>query len=183
MRPGERALARRYAAAFVAAAGAGSADGRASREDQAVKDLAAAAERVAPEEACFRDPRRSMEEKQARLKSLAGQISAVTLRFLHLLLENKRLGLLSAAALESSRVLDDQRGILRAYASAAAPLGAGQEESLRRGLERLSGRKIVLSTRVDEEVLAGVEVRAGDWVLDASLRGRMKRLRESLTAG
>ncbi|MFA6030051.1 MAG: ATP synthase F1 subunit delta [Elusimicrobiota bacterium] len=177
MKPGERVLARRYAAAFVAAAA------RTGVEEQAVAELSAAARGLSGALAGFRHPRRTHAEKRQELGRLAGSVSAVTLRFLELLLEKKRIDLLPASAVEAAIVLDERRGILRGKARTAAPLPPEAAGTLAAGLSRFTGRKVVLETETDEDLIAGASVRAGDWVLDGSLRGRLKRLSENLSKG
>jgi ATP synthase F1 delta subunit len=47
-------------------------------------------------------------------------------------------------------------------------------------IERQTGRKVELASRVDEEILGGIVLQVGNMVLDASIRSRLEKLRKSV---
>jgi F-type H+-transporting ATPase subunit delta len=47
----------------------------------------------------------------------------------------------------------------------------------------MTGRQVDLTVVIDPELIGGVAVRIGDRMIDASVRGRLRRLRERLVAG
>ena len=47
-------------------------------------------------------------------------------------------------------------------------------------IERQTGKKVELASRVDEEILGGVVLQVGNMVLDASIRSRLEKLRKSV---
>jgi F-type H+-transporting ATPase subunit delta len=47
----------------------------------------------------------------------------------------------------------------------------------------MTGRTVDLRVEVDEALIGGLTVRVGDTLYDASVRGRLERLRERLVAG
>ena len=47
----------------------------------------------------------------------------------------------------------------------------------------MTGRTVDLRVEVDESLIGGITVRVGDTLYDASVRGRLERLRERLVAG
>ena len=98
----------------------------------------------------------------------------------HVLAGNKRLGVLGdvqeqfeVRKAEEERVLDVE--VVTAY-----ELSAEQSEKLRSALQRKFDREVNLTGRVDESVIGGAVIRAGDTVIDASLRGRLDKLAETL---
>ena len=48
-------------------------------------------------------------------------------------------------------------------------------------IEKASGRKVDATQRVDPELIGGLVLQAGSMRLDASVRGRLDRLRTELT--
>jgi F-type H+-transporting ATPase subunit delta len=47
-------------------------------------------------------------------------------------------------------------------------------------IERQTGKKVELASRVDEEILGGIVLQVGNMVLDASIRSRLEKLRKSV---
>lgn len=174
----ERVLARRYAAAFVLAASAAKEGAQ-----TAVSELERAGGLLRARMSSFRHPRLSGDEKKALLAKTVGRPASKTaLRFLELLIDKKRFGLLPRIVEKAGKVLDERNGVLRALARCAHPLAPQEMESLKARLSRFSGKRVELEARVDESLLAGVSVRLGDWVLDGSLRGRLRRMGDTLKA-
>ena len=77
------------------------------------------------------------------------------------------------------RLAADKRGIAKAHVRTAAPLSAGRAEDAGPSLKIFAGKDIELEIKEDPELIGGVAVKIGDWVLDSSLRGQLRRLRES----
>ncbi len=61
------------------------------------------------------------------------------------------------------------------------------DSRLDRGIDRLAnddaGRDVRMTADVDPELIGGLVVRVGDQLIDASVRGRLERLRDQLVAG
>ena len=47
-------------------------------------------------------------------------------------------------------------------------------------IEKQTGRKVELASRVDDEILGGLVLQVGNMVLDASIRNRLEKLRKSV---
>jgi F-type H+-transporting ATPase subunit delta len=99
------------------------------------------------------------------------------------LVARRRAGLVPAIAAEYRRLLDRDRGIVTALVTSAAPLSADQAAAVQAHVESMTGTAVSLSTEVDPALLGGLTVRVGDRLLDASIRGRLERLRSQLLAG
>jgi len=173
LRLSDRSLALRYATAFVLAAG--------QDADRSVPELLRAQQALAPAMAFFRHPRLSSEQKKGLLAKALGEVSRTTRRFLELLIDKKRFGLLAQVAEDAGKVLDVRRGLLRADVRSAQALSEDELKALRERLGAFSGKSVELGVKVDAELLAGLSVRLGDWVLDGSLKGRLRRIRRRLT--
>lgn len=177
MKASDRILASRYAnALFEAAMSAG-------LEERVAEDLAAAQEVAAHPEAAvaLKTPRIGAADKKAIIDGVLGNVcSELALRFLQLLLDRKRFDLLSAAADSYRRLLGRLRRVSQAEARCARPLDPGLRAGIKAMLEAFQGGKVDLDEDVDPELLGGVVVRMGDWVMDASLRGELGRLERAL---
>ncbi|MBI5625398.1 MAG: ATP synthase F1 subunit delta [Elusimicrobia bacterium] len=178
MRSSDQILASRYARAlFEAASASKTADAVAGELDLA-GEVAAHPDAAA----VFKTPRLGTAEKKKLFRDLLGaRASAVTLRFVDLLLERKRLDLLGAAALSYGKFLAEGRGTAKAVVGAARKPSEADLEAIRRRLEAFVGLKVELEVRSDPALLAGVLVRLGDWVLDSSLAGQLERLKRRIS--
>lgn len=70
--------------------------------------------------------------------------------------------------------------VLKVTLRTAVPVEAAQGDALRAALERRFGRKIELDTVIDESVVGGALIDAGDVVIDGSVRGRLERLSHAI---
>ena len=100
-----------------------------------------------------------------------------------LLVQRGRIEILPAVAAEFKRLLDRRRGIVVAVVTSAAPLTGDETVALRDKLAEMTGDTVELTVRVDEALIGGLTVRIGDQLLDASVRGRLERLRTQLVMG
>jgi F-type H+-transporting ATPase subunit delta len=102
--------------------------------------------------------------------------------FLRALADNRRLGVLPeiAAQYEVLRALVEN--VLDVEVIAAMEVNAAQADRLSRALKTRLGRDIRLHTRIDASLIGGAIVRAGDLVIDGSLKGRLERLASAVTA-
>jgi len=66
--------------------------------------------------------------------------------------------------------------------TSAAPLDEAQQGSLTAALERRLGRTVRLQCATDPTLIGGAVLRAGDLVIDGSLRARLERIAYDLTA-
>ena len=99
------------------------------------------------------------------------------------LADRSRLELLPAIVAEYQRLLNRERGIASALITSATELSAEEQRALEERLRQMTGSDVELDVRVDEELIGGLTVRIGDRLLDASVRGRLERLRDELVAG
>ena len=64
--------------------------------------------------------------------------------------------------------------------TSAAPLSDEQLAKISAAMEKRLSRKVKLNCNIDKSVMAGVIIRAGDTVIDGSVRGRLERLADVL---
>jgi F-type H+-transporting ATPase subunit delta len=101
--------------------------------------------------------------------------------FLKLLLENGRVVALPEIAEQFEVLKAALENTVDAVVTAAAPLSAEQEKDIAASLRKRLGRDVRISTEIDENLIGGAVIRAGDVVIDGSLRARLDGLANALT--
>ena len=102
--------------------------------------------------------------------------------FVRTLAENRRLGYLPEIATIFSELKDAEEGIVDVTVTSAAPLDPHQQLSLSEALARKLKRQVRLHCETDQTLIGGAVLRAGDLVIDGSLRTRLARIATELTA-
>jgi F-type H+-transporting ATPase subunit delta len=102
--------------------------------------------------------------------------------FFRLLADNKRLGYLPEISRVFDQLKDEAEGVVDVTVTSAAPMAQGEQGALAASLEKRFGRKVRVHAEVDAGLLGGATVRAGDLVIDGSLKSRLERLAYELTA-
>ncbi len=174
MQASDRVLAGRYALALFQAASA-------KGEEQKVQaELGSAHKLLLDSMAVLRHPRVPAASKKKLLAdALHGKVGATTLKFLDLLVDKKRFELMVMIAAVYGKLAAEKRGAAKAVVRTAAPLSADAQKQLAAKLKTFTGKDIELDVKEDPELIGGVSVKIGDWVLDSSLRGQLRRLKES----
>ena len=102
---------------------------------------------------------------------------------LAVLISNDRIGHVGDVAAAYRKLLQEQLGIRQAEIVTARELSAQERDALVVEVGKLAGSKIDASFKLDAAILGGTVVRIGSTVYDGSVRGRLDRLKEALTAG
>lgn len=100
--------------------------------------------------------------------------------FLQLLAERRRLPALPAIAAQFEALRAAAEGRVDVELVSAAELSDEQERRFAAALKQRLGREVVIQARVDAALLGGAIVRAGDLVIDGSVRGRLRKLAAAL---
>jgi len=96
--------------------------------------------------------------------------------FLMLLSENNRLSLLSDIAVIYEELRAEAEQVMTADVSAAKALTPEQEANISAALKKRTGRDVTLNVEVDDSLLGGAIIRAGDLIIDGSALGKLNRL-------
>ena len=102
--------------------------------------------------------------------------------FISLLAQNRRLGFLPEIAALFAQMQADVENAVDVEVIAASKLTPDQESRYAAALQKKLGRSVRLHTRVDGSLLGGAVLKAGDLVIDGSIKGRLERLATELTA-
>jgi len=121
--------------------------------------------------------------RDAYRKLLGKQISPQARNMAFRLIERGRFGILLEVSAEYDALVRKSRGIVAAIVTTPQPLSDGEMAGVRARVEELAGAKVDLTTATDPALLGGLTIRIGDKLIDASVRGRLERLRGALIQG
>ena len=93
-----------------------------------------------------------------------------------MLAENDRLSLLPEMSVIYETLKDEAEGSVEALVTAAKKLTQAEEKSIVTALKKRLGRDVKLKVSVDKSLLGGAIIRAGDLVMDGSLKGRLEKM-------
>lgn len=123
-------------------------------------------------------PAMTVERKLRALAELLDEEPVEPLRrLIVLLIDNDRLDVLEVADEVYQELVDEAEGVLRAFVTTPSPLDDGRCDRLASALSAWMGQDVVVDAQLDPDLIGGIVVRVGDRVLDASLRGRLERIR------
>jgi F-type H+-transporting ATPase subunit delta len=172
---GEGGLAERYATALFALA-----DERRAL-DAVAGDLASMRALLAESadlRRMIRSPVIARGEQGRAIAALAerAELQQITRNFLGLLAKNRRLFALPEMIRHFLAELARRRGEVTAEIAVAQELSPAQKERITAEIARAAGQKVTLDIRVDPSLLAGLTVRLGSRLVDASLKSKLHRL-------
>jgi F-type H+-transporting ATPase subunit delta len=102
--------------------------------------------------------------------------------FVLTLANNRRLGYLPEIAVLFGKMKDAAEGVVDVTVTSAAPLDSEQQQALSSALARKLKRDVRLHCHLDPSLIGGAVLRAGDLVIDGSLRARLDRIAHTLSA-
>jgi F-type H+-transporting ATPase subunit delta len=139
------------------------------------------AEREVPElRELLRNPQLDPRARRAALEDVLAGTEDLLRNFLLVLSEKGRAGRLEEIAAEFDRLVAETEGIVHAELTTAVELSDDEADKLLQQIEQASGRKVDASRTVDPELIGGIVLQVGSHRLDASVRGRLDRLRRQL---
>jgi len=130
----------------------------------------------------FFSPHFSSAEKVEGLGRALSGAEPELVNFLELLIEKGRMPELSRIRREFEVMWKRERRQIDVTVTSAAELDPAVVEKIGEEIERQTGQDVDLASRVDEEILGGIVLQVGNMVLDASIRSRLEKLRQSVAA-
>jgi len=129
----------------------------------------------------LRAPRLSREERAQLVLTIAeGSLDDAAINLVRLMAENGRLAELPGVSGRFEALRAEAEGTIDAEVTSATELDEGQRERISASLKKRLDREIRLHCEVDESLIGGAVIRAGDLVIDGSLKGRLERLASRL---
>jgi len=114
------------------------------------------------------------------LEVCGDQLNELGQNFIKVLIVNKRLNVLPEIAVLYNDLRAEAEKTVEAEVISAFPLTDAQQSNLIEGLKKRLGREVSLVSKVDENLLGGAIVRAGDLVIDGSVSGQLSKLETML---
>ena len=127
------------------------------------------------------DPSKTSQQSADLVIDLAGSaITAEIGNFVRLVSENKRLSLLGEISSLFDLMKSNREQILDVKVSSAYLVTGPQEKSLSKALTESLSRNVQLECDVDDSLIGGVVIHAGDTFIDASVKGQLAKLNEAI---
>jgi ATP synthase F1 delta subunit len=130
----------------------------------------------------LRNPQIEPHVKRDALATALDEADPLVRNFLLLLAEKGRIAEVEEIQRELERLVALQARVLELELTTAIELSDPEAARLVEQIEQASGRRVEATRRVDPDLIGGIVIQAGSQRLDASVRGRLDRLRQELTA-
>ncbi len=120
--------------------------------------------------------------KRAAVADLLAQakFTPIVSKLVALLADRDRLVLVPDLLAAYRDRLLDHRHVVRAEVTTASELDAPRAQAIQKGLAALTGRTVMLATKVDPSIIGGLVARIGSTVYDGSVTRQLERMREKL---
>ena len=145
-----------------------------------VVDFVEATRQVPELRELLRNPQVDPRAKASAVEAVLGQADPLVRNFLRLLVEKGRAADLDEIGEELSRLVDAEERRVTVGLTTAVELSDDEVREILGRIEQASGLKVEATRRVDPDLIGGVVLQAGTLRVDASVRGRLQRLRQEL---
>jgi ATP synthase F1 delta subunit len=128
----------------------------------------------------FFSPYFSSEEKKNGLKRVVTGADPAFMNFLEALLERHRMPVIFRIRARFEQLWDEEKKLLPVEVTSSVELDEKTVQSIGERIGEQTGQTVELSSKVDPDILGGLVVRVGNFVLDASIRNRLNQLRKQV---
>jgi F-type H+-transporting ATPase subunit delta len=133
--------------------------------------------------AMLENPEISFNDKAKELAERLGYQNSEFLKVLSELIGKGKLSEIDDISIEYQRMLDNHRGIEgteTAEITTAIPLDNEYILSISKRLSTLTGKPVVVTTKVDTKLVGGIIIKIGDKVIDGSVRSKLAALKKEM---
>jgi ATP synthase F1 delta subunit len=128
----------------------------------------------------FFSPYLSTSEKGEGIERAITGAEPELINFLELLVDKHRMTEVFRIRRELDELWKQENRRIDVTVTSAVELDPAVVEKIGQEVERQTGEKVDLSSRVDAEILGGIVLQVGNMVLDASIHRRLEKLRKSV---
>jgi len=125
-------------------------------------------------------PNLSFDDKSRLLRDRYPALGALAVNLVNLLIERRRAVILPQIFQEYQKLLDGHRGVQRAEVVTAVALTQEDQLDLERRLSEITGRNVVITSKVDASLIGGVVARFDGKLLDGSTKSRLEALKKQI---
>jgi F-type H+-transporting ATPase subunit delta len=154
--------------------------GRVTAVQQDLEDFVATLREVPELRAVLRNPQLDPRAKISAVAAIVEGADELVANFLRLLSEKGRAGEVEEIGREFERLVAAEQGQLTVELTTAHELTEEEARTIVAQIEQASGRKVEATRSVDPSLIGGLVLQAGSFRVDASVRGRLSRLRQEL---
>jgi len=127
------------------------------------------------------DSRIDLAKKQELLeKAFSPSLSQQTVNFLLILIKDKNIDFLENVLDEARRLKREQENAIQAEIVTVEPLSAELKQRTAKVLAQKTGKSVIIENSTDKYIVGGMIIKMNDFLIDASLRGKIKRLRNKI---
>lgn len=127
-------------------------------------------------------PKMTDAQKAELLEAVSeGQLDDPGKNLINVLSENDRLSLIPEICTLYEAYRDEDKGVIEAEVFSARALSKDDEKKLAAALNKRLGCEVKIVSKVDESLLGGAIIHAGDLVIDGSIQGRLGKLATALS--
>lgn len=153
-------------------------------DDQVILDLETVLKKINSDQNLrenLKDPSKNFQQKKEILKKIfADFISHYTYNFLYLLLKKNNINLLSHAIYHFKKEARRKKGIIEVSVISAVKLNDQTKQIISQKITQKTGKKINLRLKIQPEILGGLIIQTDDRLIDASIKGRVDKLRQKI---
>jgi F-type H+-transporting ATPase subunit delta len=128
----------------------------------------------------FFSPYFATNEKKAGLERMLTGAEPIFMNFLEALLERHRMPAIFRIRVAYEQMWEEENRLLPVQVTSAVELDEQTVNSIGERIGQQTGRKIELSSEVDDSIIGGIVLRVGNVILDASIRNRLEQLRKQV---
>lgn len=128
------------------------------------------------------NPLYPMDVKEKVMAGIVASMGVDTImgNFLNLLVQKKRAEILPEIAESYKSMVDEAKNISHGNVISAVELSDELKNNIQIVLEKLTGKKVELTTNVDPSIIGGMVAKVGDLVLDGSIKTQLAGLKDSI---
>ena len=172
------ALAQTYAEALIELADDGGSLDAIADEVESLRELL----RDEPSlRAILENPAIGDDERRGALERMfKGRVSDTLYRFIQVVNNKGRSGVLPSILAAFTGLVRERRGIVEVDAFVPQRMEAGEADRVQRRVGERLGKEVVLHQYVDPSVIGGIKLRIGDRMIDGTVRAQLGRMRARL---
>ena len=127
--------------------------------------------------AIFESPQIGADQKAKLIEKSFGKMDNKVVNFLKVLARNGRFNCLAATAVSAEKLRDEVAGRVQGELTTASEVDQASIDRIAKGLSKVVGKEVKLTSKIDAKVIGGMVIRIGDTVYDGSVVNQLAQVR------